>query len=234
MRKQIDNFKALCGLIFGEKSHLCNKIQSWITHINEYENYYEDYLDRHKNFIVSVLNKIHCHVQRHLHNCARGWDKIDWDELDFSTIQRQIVNETYFVDKPTWLERFLKTKDKKVNHRNKRFKSGDDKDHTVTEMDTNPNKDTRLKIPEGMKFGDICTKEARSAFNKTIRNEDNNIICQKYHIKGRCDSNCNMKATHKQLSDQKISELAEFLSFAKNMKNKKDNNKDTNRNQGNE
>ena len=50
MRKQIDNFRAICGLIFGEKSHLYNKIQSWITHINEYKNYYEDYLDIRTNF----------------------------------------------------------------------------------------------------------------------------------------------------------------------------------------
>ena len=51
---------------------------------------------------------------------------------------------------------------------------------------------------------------------KIIKNEDRDIICHRYHIKGRCNSNCKLKNSHKKLSHQKMSELNEFVKFAFN------------------
>ena len=42
-----------------------------------------------------------------------------------------------------------------------------------------------------------------------------------------------MRSSHKQLSEQKISELAQFLTFAKDWKNKSDNEKNSNNHEGN-
>ena len=110
LRKQIKNFAKLCSLLFGENSVLVRNLQCWDNHILENEQCYDDYRQEQKYFIVCILNKIHQNVQRHLMNCQRGWSFIDWQDINFEKIQRDIVTESFVLEKPSWVQENKETK----------------------------------------------------------------------------------------------------------------------------
>ena len=81
----------------------------------------------------------------------------------------------------------------------------------------NSDKEPRFKIKDdSVKFGKVFTAKIRKQFDKLIKNEDGDIICHKFHIKGICNSNCKLQNSHKKLSQQKVNELSEFVKFACN------------------
>ena len=97
-------------------------------------------------------------------------------------------------------------------------------------------KDPRFKIPDGsLKFGEIFTAKVRKNYDKVSKNEDGDVICHRYHIKGICNLNCKLKKSHKKLSHQKMSELNEFVKFTFNshmkLKSSTGNNMSTNTNE---
>ena len=174
-----------------------------------------------------MLNKIHQNVQRFLTRCQEGWDKINWDDINFTKIQDKIVTEDYHVEKPAWVvEKETRNNisnnsnnsagdnsNNTFNHRNKRFKS-DSKEPT---QEINHEKDSRFNIPDGkLKYGEVFTAKTRKAFGKTIRNDETSIICHRFNIKGICDTNCRMKNSHKKISKDKIGQLLEFAEFTFN------------------
>ena len=222
LRKQIKNFAFLCGLLFGEDSILTRNLKSWNKHILENEQCYDDYRMEHKHFIVCVLNRIHQNIQRHLINCQRGWNFINWQDVNFEEMQRAIVTESFVVEKPSWVKEA--SMDNSLKSRNN-FSGGNrgssEPPSKKQRFDNSPvfnqDKEPRFKIPdESLKFGEVFTAKVRKQFNKLIKNEEEDIICHKYHIKGICNSNCKLKNSHKKLSNSKVNELAEFVKFAFN------------------
>ena len=222
LRKQIQNFAILCGLLFGANSILTRNLKSWNKHILENEQCYDDYKSEHSHFIVCVLNKIHQNVQRHLINCQRGWNFIDWQDINFADMQRAIVTESFVVEKPSWV--------KEINENNSKFKSNGNFGNKWSSEPAakkqrsdnnspvfNSDKEPRFKIPnESVKFGEVFTAKVRKQFDRIIKNEEGDIICHKFHIKGICNSNCKLKNSHKKLSSEKSKELADFVKFAFN------------------
>ena len=220
LRKQIKNFTKLCALLFGVDSLLVRNLHSWDKHILDNEQCYDDYKIEHKHFIVCVLNKIHQNVQCHLTNCQRGWSFINWNDINFENLQRAIVTETFVVEKPNW----VKEKDFN-NHKERSYTSGNNlSNEPPTKRNRNDNgpvfnqdKDSRFKINDSsVKFGEVFTAKVRKQFDKVIKNEDGDVICHRYHIKGICNSNCKLRNSHKKLLNQKLSELNEFVRFAFN------------------
>ena len=237
LRKQIKNFTKLCSLLFGDNSILVRRLASWDKHILENEQCYDDYRAEHKHFIVCVLNKIHQNVQRHLINCQRGWSFIDWQDLHFESLQRDIVTESFVVEKPSWVKENRDSnssfKDRNFSSSN-RFSFHENNSSKKQKLDNDPvfnqDKEPRFKIKDdSVKFGEIFTAKIRKQFDKTIKNEEGDIICHKFHIKGICNSNCKLRNSHKKLSQTKTNELAEFVKFAFNAHPKL-----TNSNTGNE
>ena len=216
LRKQIMNFISLCALIFGKGSLLSMSLKSWDDHILDNEQSYEEYQSNHKYFICSVLNKIHQNVQRFLMRCQEGWDKINWEDINFRKIQDRIVTEDYHVEKPAWVvekdhknsidnnhNHISENNNHNGGHRNKRYKL----DFKDSKQEINTDKDPRFNIPDPkLKYGEIFTADIRKAFGKIIRNDENTIICHRYHIKGICDSNCKMKESRKKISKGKTDE----------------------------
>ena len=231
LRKQIKNFALLCSLLFGEKSILSRSLNSWDKHILDNEQCYDDYRSEHKHFIVCVLNKIHQNIQRHLINCQRGWNFINWQDVNFEDIQRAIVTESFVVEKPSWVKETpsLDNSTRSRNNNNGNSKWNLDPPSKKQKIDNgpvfNPDKEPRFKIPnDSLKFGEVFTAKVRKQFDKLIKNEDGEIICHKYHIKGICNSNCKLRNSHKKLSSLKTKELAEFVKFAFNAHPKLNNN----------
>ena len=220
LRKQIKNFTKLCTLLFGKESLLVRNLHSWDKHILDNEQCYDDYKAEHKHFIVCVLNKIHQNVQRHLTNCQRGWSFINWKDINFEDIQRAIVTETFVVEKPNWVKEKENSNYKEKSHTSGNYSNPEPptkKNRSENGPVFNVDKDPRFKIPDGsVKFGEIFTAKVRKNFDKVIKNEDGDVVCHRYHIKGICNFNCKLKNSHKKLSHQKMSELNEFVKFAFN------------------
>ena len=218
LRKQIKTITKLCELLFGKESLLVRNLHSWDKHILDNEQCYDDYKAEHKHFIVCVLNKIHQNVQRHLTNCQRGWSFINWKDINFEDLQCAIITESFVVEKPNWV------KEKENNNFKERSYSFGNNSRSEPPMKKNRNengpvfnsdKDPRFKIPDrSVKFGEIFTAKVRKNYDKVIKNDDGDVICLRYHIKGICNSNCKLKNSHKKLSHQKVSELNDFVKFA--------------------
>ena len=245
LRKQIRNFAEICSLIFGKNSILVRNLSSWDSHILLNEQSYEEYQSSHKYFICSLLNKIHQRTQRFLTKCQEGWDEINWQTIDFTDIQDNIVSEDFHVEKPGWViekdnNKFNRNSSSNTgnsyndsnDNRNKRQKT--DKEAS---QEINNEKDSRFNIPDrNVKYGEIFTPNVRKEFGKVIKNEDGKVICHRFHIKGICDSNCRFKASHKPISKEETKNLLEFTEFAFDKKfgsNKsKENKKSDNNSQG--
>ena len=125
------------------------------------------------------------------------------------------------MEKPSWvIEKDYNNKDGKNNgnngnknennNKNKRYKV--DKEPS---QEINFEKDSRLNIPDSsVKYGEVFTADIRKEFGKVIRNDKGKIICHKFHIKGICDTNCKLKASHVPISKENIKSLLEFSEFA--------------------
>ena len=153
-------------------------------------------------------------------NCQRGWSFINWKDINFEDLQHSIVTETFVVEKPNWVKEKESGNFRDRNYsfgNNSNFEPPTKKNRNENGSVFNVDKDPRFKIPDGsVKFGMIFTAKVRENYDKVIKNEDGDVICHCYHIKGICNSNCKLKKSHKKLSHQKMSELNEFVKFAFN------------------
>ena len=241
LRKQIKNFTKLCSILFGDQSVLTRSLSSWDKHIIDNEQCYDDYKSEHKHFIVCLLNKIHQNVQRHLVNCQRGWSFINWQDLNFDNMQRDIITESFVVEKPSWVrenksENMFSSNDKNNNAFGKySYSEVPSKKQKIENGPVfNADKESRFRIKDdSVKFGEVFTAKIHKQFDKIIKNEEGDVICHKYHIKGICNSNCKLRSSHKKLSQTKINELGEFVKFAFNAHPKLSNNTNSENNRSN-
>ena len=192
LRKQIKHFTKLCSLLFGENSLLTRSLSSWDKHILDNKQCYDDYRLEHKHFIVCVLNKIHQNIQRHLVNCQRGWAFINWQDINFENMQRDIITESFVVEKPSWVrevkqESNYSNGDRNSNSSNRYlFQENPTKKQKIDNSQVfNSDRESRFKIKDdSVKFGEVFTAKICKQFDKTIKNEEGDIICHKFHIKG--------------------------------------------------
>ena len=104
------------------------------------------------------------------------------------------------VEKPNWVKEKENNGNKDRNYSNG-FNSNSEPPTKRNKNDNGPvfnqDKDSRFKIPDSaIKFGEVFTAKIRKQFDKVIKNEDGDVVCHRFHIKGICNSNCKLRNSH--------------------------------------
>ena len=132
------------------------------------------------------------------------------------------------ITKPSWLPEETRKQDKTFQSGAK-FQSASSVDKNKKEkskLNINTEQDPRLKLPNGVKFGMLYSKENRDGFGKVVKNNLGCIICHRYHLKGICDSGFRFIESHIPLLEEEVTKLAEYKKFAQDNFDKGKNEKD--------
>ena len=214
---QLKNHHLLWELYTGEESYLSKALESINDHIKKNQPTYIDYITNHPHFVVSFLQIIQFRMQSFFKSCIQAIDvdDIKFEFLNFNDLLNSIEMHSYQVVIPQWFKLEL-AKSSKTSSSKKR--DLDSKDTTDLDTTTIPRKGKPVINDSVDPACSLSSNETyRFVFHKnnlsglSIPKINGSDICLKYHIEGKCKSNCNRAKTHIKLDSHSLIELRQLV-----------------------
>ena len=217
--QQTMNHRLVWKLFLGEDSYLHCSLLSFEKHIKENADSYREQIASNAKFIVSILNDIHFRLNKFFTSCAKAKsiEDISFNYICFNDITNKIDMRSYSATSPVWYERILANSDNKSSS-SKRSSSGSSSGSSRSKRtpEENTNVDSSCKLRENEVFGTLFNKNALENL-QPLPKVQNTHICLKYHVTGKCHSNCFRKITHIPLSNDHLISLRRFVRDARNL-----------------
>ena len=183
----------LCTFLGGE---FCYSAQAWRMakeHAEMNEFIYADKKEENAMLFASLLNDFH---RRHMTFIHSPGDKqvtsMAIEQMDFSKITNKIDCFEHVVNRPSWIpKRDPKDRHKQENDNNKRQKPNNGFKARV-ETINNAKQDPALKLPTGMKFGDVFRDRDGV---EAVDHPDGTKKCNNWHYRGWCIKDCRYGAS---------------------------------------
>ena len=214
LKQQIKNFHAVLGDVFGEDALLTQIIQKLINHYEENEMLYHTIINDEKFFIVWLLNRIHFKTQSILHQCLTASDV---EDVHFSMYSldneiKQISTFSFQATAPRWYTDELEKEQEKSNtHLRPPGKQSYNDYRKNNPRDTPYEREKRTRL-ENNKIDSFVALQSNERY-PWVTHIDNlrkcvdkaqklggEFLCNNWHIRGHCYSECSRKCTHVELS----------------------------------
>ena len=213
LKQQIKNFHAVLGDVFGEDALLTQIVQKLINHYEENEMLYHTIINEEKYFIVWLLNRVHFKTQSILHQCLTASDVEDVHFAMYSLDNeiKQISTFSFQAVAPRWYTDELNKQAERPTGppgRGKQSYSDYRKSRTDTPY-AEREKRTRVENNKIDSFVSLQSNERypwvthidnlRKCVDKAQR-LGGEFLCNNWHIRGHCYTECSRKITHVELS----------------------------------
>ena len=195
MIHNIHNTAAVSEIMHGTDSILTTGLKSWRFEISSNLIIYEAHAANDKTFIARVLVAIDTRVNCWLNECMSKDLRCNVDDalVDFEDMQRAIKIGSFSFTLPSSIRSHI-SKDERT-----RFDDEDKDDEGAKRTTvTNPNRVPAWKLREGEDYKDVFASKHLDRRPKL----DGVTCCPRWHIKGICFSNCNLRSTHVKLTSQ--------------------------------
>ena len=197
MLHSIHYFTAAAHLFFGEDSLLTSGLTTWRNQISSNLINYESQSLNDPAFIASVLTAIDTRVNCWLMDCATKPLRCNVDDelVDFSDLQKTIRIRQFSFTLPPSIRSHISS-----NKRRDPPSNDDEGREQKRQPIQNPKKNSRWKLREGEDYRKVFADkhiDKRPSVNGVN-------ICPRWHIRGVCFTGCNLKDTHKDISDPEI------------------------------
>ena len=197
MLHSIHNMAAASHLFFTEQSLLTTGLRSWRKEISRNLIVYESQAVQDPEFIARILTAIDTRVNCWLNECMTQTSRcgVDDELVDFSDMHRQIKTRQFNFSLPPSVRKHVGS-----TKRNKREDETNEEQPPKRTPVHNQKRIHKWKLKEGEnykeKFGNAHV-DKRPLLNG-VR------VCPRWHIKGVCWSECNLKATHCEITDASV------------------------------
>ena len=214
LKQQIKNFHAVLGDVFGEDALLTQIVHKLINHYEENEMLYHTIINDEKYFIVWLLNRVHFKTQSILHQCLTASDV---EDVHFSMYSldneiKQIATFSFQAVAPRWYtDELTKQQEEKpdtIPRKGKQSYSDYRKNQRTTQYEERE-KRTRVENNKIDSFVALQSNERypwvthidnlRKCVDKAQR-LGGEFLCNNWHIRGHCYTECSRKITHVELS----------------------------------
>ena len=211
-KQQLKNFHAVLSDIFHTDALITQIVHKVIIHYEDNEMHYHTVINDNKHFIVWMLSRIHFKIQSILHQCllvASVEDiqfspyTLDEELNNIRTLNFHAVAPKWYIDeldKQTEKDRTQdrgKYKDPTRDRYKDRPQSGiRDKTRVRTE---NNNKDSFTQLQSGERYHWLTHfANLKKCSHLSVR-MNGEFVCNNWHIRGHCTSDCRRRDTHKEL-----------------------------------
>ena len=224
-KQQLKNFHAVLSDIFTEDALLTQIVNRVILHYEDNEMLYHTIINDDKHFIVWMLSRVHFKVQSILHQCLLA-STIDDIQFNQYTLEDELMNIRTFnfhAVAPRWyLDELDKqqadrdrsqTPSKYANNPNNRYKerpNGHNRDRARTRVDNN-NKDAFASIQSGEKYHWLTHYDNVKKCSHLSVRMNGEFLCNNWHIRGHCTSDCRRRDTHTDLSNDQKANLRKYV-----------------------
>ena len=182
---------------------------------NEY--IYVDKAGENAMFFASVANDYHRRHQTFIHSLEfKNMDEMARDHMNFSNVTDRIDTFEYVIHRPTFIPKKRpqdrEQKDQKEQKpgagggdRYKRRRFDDKKTGPPRETMNNPKHNSDLKIPDGVKFGDLFQPDNREGI-EGVPHPDGTLKCNNWHYRDWCKKEgCKFEKSYdKELTGEEI------------------------------
>ena len=197
MLHSIHNMAAASHLFFTEQSLLTIGLRSWRPEISRNLIAYESQALQDPEFIARILTAIDTRVNCWLNDCTTKTLRcgVDDELIDFSDMHRQIRTRQFSFSLPPSVRKHVSG-----TKRNMRDNDTNDEQAAKRTPVHNQKRINKWKLKEGenykQRFGNAHV-DKRPTLNG-VR------VCPRWHIKGVCWAECNLKATHCEITDTSV------------------------------
>ena len=218
---QIKNWHAVLSDIFGPAALITTNVDDIITNYNNNELLYYNTFEEEPDFAVWFLNQVHFKTQRILHQCASAdaVSDVAFHQLNFKEELRCIGMNSVHAKAPTWYQKLHHdTKPKRGATSNEDEASGNNNtggnDDRSSQRRTinNIDKDARTKLKENEKYSFVCHRQNLIKCNAGEVTVDGVQVCNNWHIRGWCHTQCRRKATHVKLTGPTLEKYRSYVS----------------------
>ena len=221
----------VCEYLGGED---CYSALSWKharEHAEMHEFLYVDKSAENPMFYASLCDDYHRRHQTFIHSLEfKEVDRMAVDHMNFEELTDRIDRFEYNVHRPTFIPRKRPQDREQDDRKKKRHKPNDPKGGKYSDSVNNPNLADEMKVPEGVKFGDIFNRKNKEGIEKTehkgaIKHPDGSVKCNNWHHRGWCLKTCHFSDSHeKTLSDEEKADGKKYVeslleNYKKNGKN---------------
>jgi hypothetical protein len=215
-KQQLKNFHAVLGDIFTEEALLTQIVHRAILHYEDNEMLYHTIINDDKYFIVWMLSRVHFKIQSILHQCllATSLDDVHFNAYTLEDELQNIRTFNFTAVAPRWyLNELDKQAEKDRAQTPSKYQNGllnrykerpqQDRDKTRTRVD-NDNKDNFTTLQSGEKYHWLTHFDNLKKCSHLSVRMNGEFLCNNWHIRGHCTSDCRRRSTHTDLSpDQK-------------------------------
>ena len=200
----------LCTFLGGEH---CYSAQGWRMareHAEMNEFLYEDRKEENAMLFASLLNDFHRRHMTFIHSLEdKQVSSMAVEQMDFSRVTKKLDSFEYVVNRPSWIpKRDPKDRQKQDNDKNKRQKPNNGF-RAKAESINNPKQDPDLKLPAGMKFGDVFKDKYGI---EPVEHPDGTKKCNNWHYRGWCIKDCKFGDSHnKELTEDEKKKCKEYV-----------------------
>lgn len=243
LKRQIKIFGAVTGDNFGEESLLSKSIEETWKHMEANESAYERIMAEYQHFAVYFLHKVHFTTQAILHRCfqAKAVQDVPFESFTMQHVLKQIETMTFVVTVPKWyidMEAKATLKQNKsdtggstgtITRSNNRRSRGSYSDDNKRSRIENTNLDPVVALKTGETYSDLIHWNNLRKFENMAVKIDDQYICNNFHIRGHCHTNCKRAKTHINLTGENKGKFRRYclqlrkgLSDFKNRRDTKD------------
>ena len=216
---QINNWHAVLADIFGPTSILAINVDDVIQHYHQNELLYYNLFEEEPHFAVWLLNQLHFKCQHTLHQCAAALSiqDVQFNQLNFQEELRSINMNSVHAKAPSWYKKLLeeekpddpstRSTESSSNTGGSNNQQRDNKRRTVN----NNESDHKTKLKNNERYGSVVHKANLIKCRDAEVQTGGMQICNNWHIRGWCHSQCSRKNTHKKLAGSTLEDYRSYV-----------------------
>ena len=188
--KQLENFYIILCDLLTKEAFICESLLAFIDTFKINDMIINRSFQANPFFSAWALNTVHFKIQSFLHACSSAEDITDLNLFLYTfenEIQAIVTQQTHLFVKPTWFE----AQKRDLDHQDKK-ESGGGKQQVVF----NPSVDPSIRVANGNVLHALTTNFVP---NRNIAAFKGQEICHKFHLLGKCHSQCRRAVTHRSL-----------------------------------
>ena len=211
-KQQLKNYHAVLSDVFGTDSLLTQIVHKAITHYEDNEMHYHTIIDNDRFFIVWMLNRIHFKTQSILHQClmASSLDDIQFHAYTLDNELNNIRAFNFHTIAPKWyLDELDRRADrgsynapsKHAHPNNDRYRERahlNTRDRSRKRLDNNKI-DSFAQLQSGERYNYLTHFDNLKKCSRLSVRLNGEFVCNNWHIRGHCTSDCRRRDTHKEL-----------------------------------
>ena len=223
-KQQLKNYHAVLSDVFGIEALLSQIVHKAIAHYEDNEMHYHTIIDNDRFFIVWMLNRIHFKTQSILHQClmASSLDDIHFHAYTLDNELSNIRTFNFHTIAPKWyLDELDRQADRGRNNapskhahpNNDRYR---DRSHSNTRdksrMRLDNNKaDSFVQLQSGEKYNGLTHFDNLKKCSRLSVRLNGEFVCNNWHIRGHCTSDCRRRDTHIELPIQQKANFRKYV-----------------------